>query len=206
MTASRSGDGLDVAIRDQGTGFRPRPADPSAGDLRLGLPLIAALSDGFEISGGPGRGTEVRVRKLIVRPEEASGNGACPEVPKATMLSFEGDVPAGTVLSQVIGMLASRADLSIDRLADSQILGDAVSTADTSKLPEGRLEIEISDESGRLEIGVGPLVAGGAERLLKEMELPRPLGGSLQRLASEIRTEDAGDGTERLVILVEDPR
>jgi serine/threonine-protein kinase RsbW len=206
MVAGREGDGLELAICDQGTGFRPRPADPGRGDLRLGLPLIAALSDGFEISGKPGQGTTVKVRKLIAPAAEASANGAAAKPPEETSLSFDSDAPAEAVLSQVIGMLASRADLSIDRLADSQLLGDAVSATPAREFAEGRVEIAIADRDGCLEIRVGPLVAGAAERLLGEMELPGPLKGSLRALASEVQVESGADGVERLLIKVDDPR
>ena len=207
VTASRVGDSLEVAVSDHGTGFRPRPADPDRGDLRLGLPLIAALSDGFEIRGGPGRGTEVVARKRIVPTENGdvhvAGTVASPG--DSARLSFESEEAAGPVVSRVIGMLASRADLSVDRLADTQLLGDAVSAASPDQFEGGRLDIEIVDRDGCLEIGVGPLVTGGAERLLDEMELPGPLQGSLRGLASDIRVEPANGG-ERLVIVVEDPR
>ena len=208
VTASRVGDSLEVAIHDRGAGFRPRPADPDRGDLRLGLPLIAALSDGFEIRGGPGMGTEVRARKLIVPAENggipaAEASAASPG--DAARLSFESEEAAGPVVSRVIGMLASRADLSVDRLADTQLLGDAVSAASPDQFEGGRLDIEIVDRDGCLEIVVGPLVAGGAERLLDEMELPGPLVGSLRGLASDIKVEPVESG-ERLVILVEDQR
>jgi serine/threonine-protein kinase RsbW len=204
MIAGRKGDGLEVAICDEGAGFRPRPADPGRGDLRLGLPLIAALSDGFEISGGPGQGTTVRVRKLIEAGERAR-NGAAAEAPAETTLSFASEAPAGAVLSHVIAMLASRADLSIDRLADTQLLGDAVSATSSREFSEGRMEIAISDREGCLEIRVGPLVSGASERLLREMELPGPLQGSLRALASEVDVESAGDGAERLLIKIDDP-
>jgi serine/threonine-protein kinase RsbW len=205
LTAARRDDALEVAIRDQGAGFRPRPADPGRGDLRLGLPLIAALSDGFEISGGPGRGTEVRVRKLIVpAPPEPRRDGA--EAPETTSLSFDPEAPAAAVLSPVLGVLASRADLSIDRLADSQLLGDAVSATPAGEFAEGRIDIEITDRDGCLEIRVGPLVSGASERLLKDMELPGPIEGSLSALASKVEVESARDGAERLLILVDDPR
>jgi anti-sigma regulatory factor (Ser/Thr protein kinase) len=208
MVAGRRGEGLEVAIRDQGAGFRPRPADPGRGDLRLGLPLIAALSDGFEISGGPGQGTTVKVRKLIAPASERSDNGAAAEASagEETTLSFESDAPAAPVLSHVIGMLASRADLSIDRLADTQLLGDAVSATSSREFSEGRMEIAIADRDGCLEIRVGPLVSGGGERLLQEMELPGPLKGSLKALASEVQVESAADGAEQLLIKIDDPR
>ena len=50
-----------VVVRDRGTGIKPRPARNEPTALGLGLPLIAALSDGFEVRGSPGTGTEVRM-------------------------------------------------------------------------------------------------------------------------------------------------
>ena len=54
---------LTIVVRDQGTGIQPRPTRRDAPALGLGLPLIAALSDAFELRGGPesGTGTEVRM-------------------------------------------------------------------------------------------------------------------------------------------------
>ena len=49
---------LAVTVRDFGSGIRPL-ADIEHRSLRLGLPLIAALTKSFELSGAPGRGTEV---------------------------------------------------------------------------------------------------------------------------------------------------
>ena len=52
--------GLTIRVRDQGSGIQPQAArtrDVPA--LGLGLPLIAALSDAFELRGGSGQGTEV---------------------------------------------------------------------------------------------------------------------------------------------------
>jgi anti-sigma regulatory factor (Ser/Thr protein kinase) len=54
-------DGLTIVVRDQGTGIQPRPAQPGTPALGLGLPLIAALSDAFELRGSAGAGTEVRM-------------------------------------------------------------------------------------------------------------------------------------------------
>jgi anti-sigma regulatory factor (Ser/Thr protein kinase) len=52
---------VTVVVRDQGTGIRPRAQRHEQTALGLGLPLIAALSDAFEVRGGPGIGTEVRM-------------------------------------------------------------------------------------------------------------------------------------------------
>ena len=52
---------ITVVVRDRGTGIKPRLTRQEATALGLGLPLIAALSDAFEVRGSPGRGTEVRM-------------------------------------------------------------------------------------------------------------------------------------------------
>jgi serine/threonine-protein kinase RsbW len=75
VTAEARTDDLDVAVRDMGTGFQPRPMEPGEDSLRIGLPLIAALSDAFEVQGGSGQGTEVRMTFTYAResdPAEAN--------------------------------------------------------------------------------------------------------------------------------------
>jgi anti-sigma regulatory factor (Ser/Thr protein kinase) len=54
--------GLTIRVRDYGSGIQPHP-QPSRDvpALGLGLPLIAALSDAFELHGSAGQGTEVRM-------------------------------------------------------------------------------------------------------------------------------------------------
>jgi anti-sigma regulatory factor (Ser/Thr protein kinase) len=52
---------VTVVVRDQGSGIKPRATRHEPTALGLGLPLIAALSDAFEVRGGPGIGTEVRM-------------------------------------------------------------------------------------------------------------------------------------------------
>jgi serine/threonine-protein kinase RsbW len=68
--------GLTIRVRDHGSGIHPqagRSRDVPA--LGLGLPLIAALSDAFELRGTAGQGTEVRMTFAYVRdgdPVEAN--------------------------------------------------------------------------------------------------------------------------------------
>ncbi|HYM57659.1 MAG TPA: ATP-binding protein [Solirubrobacteraceae bacterium] len=51
--------GLTIVVRDEGTGIQPRPTRRDAPALGLGLPLIAALSNAFELRGSGDSGTEV---------------------------------------------------------------------------------------------------------------------------------------------------
>jgi serine/threonine-protein kinase RsbW len=59
-------DGVTIVVRDHGAGLHPHPPAREAPALGLGLPLIAALSDAFELRT-EGRGTEVRMRFAYVR-------------------------------------------------------------------------------------------------------------------------------------------
>ena len=54
-------DALTIAVRDHGAGIHPRSSTRRTPALGLGLPLIAALSDAFELRGSSGEGTEVRM-------------------------------------------------------------------------------------------------------------------------------------------------
>jgi serine/threonine-protein kinase RsbW len=63
-------DGLTIVVRDQGSGIQPRPTRHAPPALGLGLPLIAALSDAFELRGSAGSGTEVRMTFSYVRDRD----------------------------------------------------------------------------------------------------------------------------------------
>ena len=60
------GDWLNIFVRDQGGGIRPRP-EVDVPSLHLGLAMIGALSQRFDLSSEAGRGTELK----IVLPLEA---------------------------------------------------------------------------------------------------------------------------------------
>jgi serine/threonine-protein kinase RsbW len=173
---------LEVQVNDHGTGFRPRAneGDPSLG---LGLPLIAALSDSFEISGGAGQGSRTTIRFGYAVPERRN-NGATTDTPEELEMAITPGELVKPVLARVIGALAARAEFSVDRLADTMLLGDAVSSSEGEHFADGRVGISIKDGDGTLDVRVGPLVEGAGERLLGEMEVPG--AGSLRSLASSM--------------------
>ena len=65
-------DGLTIVVRDHGGGIQPQPIQPEPKALGLGLPLIAALSDSFELKGSSSGGTEVRMTFAYVRAHDPS--------------------------------------------------------------------------------------------------------------------------------------
>jgi serine/threonine-protein kinase RsbW len=194
VTAAGGGDAVEVEIRDRGTGFRPR-AEGSGATLGLGLPLIASLSDRFEISGGAGEGTRTRARLSFVAPEvPAIENGAEPAMHDETAIAIEAGAAVRPVLSRVIGALAARAEFSLDRLADTVLLGDAVSSHGSEDFSDGQVGISIQDGQGTLRVRVGPLVEGAGERFLEGMEIPGDRG-SLRKLAQSMRVT-RGEGPD----------
>jgi anti-sigma regulatory factor (Ser/Thr protein kinase) len=188
-------DVLVIVVRDRGAGIRPR-ADATHQSLRLGLPLIAALASSFEISGGPGRGTEVTMRMALSPDGDGSGAEAAGAqaagVGRATEMTMPAGELLGPVLSRVISILAARANLSVDRLSDAVLLGDAISARAPGEFADGVARIEAEEASGEVRVRVGPLVDGAGERLLGAMRIPE-IGGTLERLANEIRVDRDGE-------------
>jgi hypothetical protein len=96
------------------------------------------------------------------------------------------------VLARVIGALAARAEFSFERLSDTVLLGDAVSAHPGDDFADGKIEVAISDADGKLAIRIGPLVEGGGERVLSQMDVPGG-EGSLRALASRMEVTAADD-------------
>lgn len=203
VEAVTDGDGLTVSVRDFGGGISPRPGvdRPS---LRIGLALIAALSSSFEIRGGIEQGTEIRMHlPLRSRPIPDDGEVAAPAgppVPEATELQVGPAELVGPVLSRALTALAARHEITIDRISDAMLLSDAISAAAPRGFADGHVRLSIADRPEGVELRVGPMESGAAEDLRSSLVLP-DVGGSLESLADEVRTEADGDG-EYLVVAI----
>jgi serine/threonine-protein kinase RsbW len=200
VQATPDGDGLTVAVRDHGMGIRPR-TDGSRPSLRLGLTLIAALSNSFEIKGGIDRGTEIRMHVPLQARDASDG-----EVPASTLpgRSDSTDLRVGPpsllapILSRALTSLAARHDVTVDRISDAMLLSDAISAGAPQGFPDGHVCLSILDRPEGVELKVGPMEEGGGEKLRQSLGLPQ-LGGSLESLADEMRIESDGEG-EYLVV------
>ena len=193
-------DGLTVVVRDYGRGIRPQP-DVERPSLRIGLTLIAALSSSFEIKGGIDRGTEIRMHlPLQAREGFEAGSAPTPAAPDATRLRVGPPELLQAILSRALGALAARREVSVDRLSDTMLLSDAISAGAPQGFADGHVSLSIADVDDGVELAVGPMQGGAAERLRESLDLPE-LGGSLASLADEVRTE-RGDEGEFLVIAI----
>ena len=210
IAATPDDDRLEITVRDYGGGMQPRSIEPDEPSLGLGLPLIAALSDRFQLNGGRDRGIEVQMMFLISSDREAStgeeeGSDAVAEVdrqsatpPPEIGANHAGiTIAPGPLLAPVLGrlaaMLAARVDFSLDRLSDTVLVTDAIAAHVSSYIPGRHASIEFEEREGELGLRVGPLVDGGAKEVLRRLELPG-LGRSLEQLADDVKVERGNDG------------
>ena len=100
----------------------------------------------------------------------------------------------GPVLRRVVGMLAARADLPLDRLDDAVLVADVVASRATSFAQES-VSVRLQPGERTLWLRVGPLQAGGAQALLGDSAVP-DLGSVILKLADEVHVDTADAGQE----------
>ncbi|HEX5763297.1 MAG TPA: ATP-binding protein [Solirubrobacterales bacterium] len=201
VEARPDNDGLTVVVRDKGSGMRPQAeVKPDQPSLRLGLSLIAALSSSFAISGGLDQGTVVTMR-LPLKGGGVDGRGDLVTLePRTDSTELVTDRPEllAPVLTRMVGALAARRDLSIDRVSDAVLVTDAIAAAAPSHFNDGRVRLGLEDREGAIELRLGPMDPGAADKIRRELEVP-DVGGSLEALADELTVDQSDDG-EYLVI------
>ncbi len=186
-------EGLTVAVRDHGTGIRPRP-DLEDSRLRLGLPLIAALSTEFSISGGSGRGTEVVMRMALVTPPDRTEESLVPpESVPGTAIEISDERIIAPVIGRVLAVLAARLEFPVDRLTDTMMIADALAANAAGVFEDQNIRMVVHDGDGSIHLQVGPMREGGAKRLRSELRIPG-LDASLETLADEVRVDEAEAG------------
>jgi serine/threonine-protein kinase RsbW len=198
VLASVDDGSFEIVVRDFGHGFRPRVDPVGAGrSLRLGLPLIATLASAFELHGNPGGGTELRISLAISVDGEgggAAGEPARVAEPRDDAVVSIGDTElASLIVSRVLSSLGVRADLSVDKLSDAILLGDAIAGGAPEGYVDGRVQVAVADTPGAISVKVGPLREGAAQQLLDTLEVPA-LGASMRKLADDVRVEAAAGG------------
>ena len=149
-----------------------RSPTSSSRSLRLGLPLIAALTSSFEISGAPAAAPQVTDADSA-RRRTAHEPTPAPRSLDETRIALPAGELLAPILSRVISMFATRADLSVDELSDAVLLSDAISASGPSGFPDGTARIAVSEQRGLVR---GPGRPAGrraaARRLLDGMRIP----------------------------------
>lgn len=197
---------LTVGVRDRGTGFKPLPTRGEGPSFGYGLALIATLADAFAIQGGSA-GMEVLMTFELDEPGESLARPPVPQPeeeaapPPAGVVAMR--LSAGPlvapVLCRVISLLAARADFSLDRLSDAQLVSDILATHVASHAVDGHVALVVDQDEKGLDLRVGPLVPGGADRLVEATALPG-VGRLLEQLSAAVAVEPLdGDGAAELL-------
>jgi len=204
VEAEADTESLTVTVRDSGSGIQPR-ADSERTSLKLGLSLIAALSSSFSVSGGLDRGTEVMMRLPLRAASEDGAPRDAPGVEPAATGGAEIAVGRGEllapVLARLVGALAARRDLSIDRVSDAVLLTDAIAVVAPGRFENGCVRLGLDEGEDCLELRLGPMEAGGAEAIRRGLDVP-DVGGSLESLADGMAVEGGPDGDYLIVRFV----
>jgi anti-sigma regulatory factor (Ser/Thr protein kinase) len=188
-------DGLTVKVSDSGAGISPQ-ANSDRDSLKLGLSLIAALSSSFSISGGLDRGTEVMMRL----PLSGGGtNGSSPPEQEVSVEVTGTEVTVGRaellepVLARLVGALAARRELPMERVSDAVLVTDAIAGAAPGRFADGRVRLGLDESEKGLELRLGPMDKGAAADIRNDLEVPE-LGGSIEALADELAVDESNDG------------
>lgn len=195
VDADPDSEGLTVTVSDRGAGINPQ-ADSNRESLKLGLSLIAALSSSFSISGGLDRGTEVMMR-VPLRGGGSNGTAGAPgavsfEV-EATELTVARAELLEPVLARLVGALAARRDLSVERLSDAVLVTDAIADAAPDRFADGCVRLDLGESESGLELRLGPMKDGAAGEIRQQLEVPA-VGGSLEGLVDDVMVEESGEG------------
>ena len=191
LDARATEDELLLVVRDHGSGMTPSPH----GRRTRSRPAADRRADDDADDRG-GR-----------RRRHRGEHGVRAERPAARSVSdavYRAAIACGPLLPQVLdrllGALAARADLSVDRLNDLAMVGDAVSAAAPDAVVDGRLEVVATPTERGLELSFGPFAPGGAARVRRAGGLP---GGGDLFAASRSRSRSCRTApAERLTLQI----
>jgi serine/threonine-protein kinase RsbW len=202
---------VEVVVRDSGVGIRPRIRPADEGALGIGLPLIQALVHSVEFSEWNGSGTEVRMEFLAgcerplapAEPDHADAPPLAVDDPASTIaVTVAPATLARAVLPRILSVLAARAHFSTDRISDAQLVADSLAAHAPESLGADRLSLTAKVEGRTLELCVGPVGAGRADRLVMDSDV-QGLGPVIEKLTDERRVATVGSSEMLALQLVD---
>jgi serine/threonine-protein kinase RsbW len=185
---------IEVVVRDHGIGIRPHAEDGEETHAGIGLPVIHALTQRVEFRNLDGGGTEVRMQfpaPEVGVPEPLEENGAQPRIAvegtertTTVEMTLAPSTVAQAVLPRVLIALAARAYFSTDRISDVQLVADTLLANAEQTISGSHLGVAVNLAPRDLELHIGPLRIGSAERLIGSAAADG-LGAVIDRLADD---------------------
>lgn len=91
----------------------------------------------------------------------------------------------GPVLRRVVGMLAARADLPLDRLDDAVLVADVIAARAPAHARDEEVRVALMPGERTLDLRLGPLREGGGRALVVDAAVPG-MGNVIEQLADEL--------------------
>jgi serine/threonine-protein kinase RsbW len=204
-------DGVDVLVRDRGTGIqRVAPGEDRMG---VGLAVISALADRAEFLSGPDGGTDVRMSFTRGGAGLELADGSLGASSGSDPIDLPGDVVLSlspvSILAPVFGRLtraiAAGKHFSVDRFSDLYPIADAIAAHAQRSAADGRpITVSINSENRRIEMALAPFEAGSGSRL-ESATGDQPGSAPLAGLADQLEVERL-NGEELLRVVILDRR
>ena len=109
-----------------------------------------------------------------------------------TSVSIVAGPLVGPVLRRVVGMLAARADLPLDRLDDAVLVADLIAARAPAHSVDEKINVALDPGDRSLLLRVGPLRQGGGQALIVDAAVPG-VGNVIEQLADELSVRPEGN-------------
>ena len=110
-----------------------------------------------------------------------------------TMVAVAAGPLVGPVLRRVVGMLAARADLPLDRLDDAVLVADVIAARAPAHARDDEVRVALLPGERTLDLRLGPMRPGGGRALVLDASVPG-MGNVIEQLADELEVlEHAGN-------------
>jgi serine/threonine-protein kinase RsbW len=204
---------IEVVVRDHGTGIKPHIRSDEEEALGIGLSIIQALAPRVEFKDVEGGGTEVRMEfatpSALGLDWQIVDGFQAPSVARSQLATTTGlalapDRLARKVLPRVMCVLAARAHFTTDRISDTEMVADALVSEAFAPSTGDHLNVSVTVEPRSLELRVGPLASGGAERVIASSPADG-VGAVIERLTDDRRIATEGP-SEMLELHLRDQR
>ena len=114
-----------------------------------------------------------------------------PDAPDSpTTVSIASGPLVGPILRRVVGMLAARADLPLDRLDDAVLVADLIAARAPAHALHGTVDVAFEPGPRTLLLRVGPLRPGGGNALVVDAAVPG-VGNVIEQLTDELSVAEA---------------
>ena len=119
--------------------------------------------------------------------------------PGPTLVSVVAGPLVAPVLRRVVGMLAARADLPLDRLDDAVLVAELIAARAPGHMRGPTVDVALHSADRSLVLRIGPLRPGGGKALVTEAAVPG-VGNVIEQLADSLEVAPGDDGEEALVV------